>query len=600
MIIKSVHIKNVRGLENRKILLDMIPNKPSVLIAPNGSGKSSFASAFQWLGKYKMKILNEKDAFNDNIENLPEMEIITDESVNNVYVANDKKNDIVKKFGIFVINNGLKASSPGYHSGIQLGKSRIVVPDIELLRSQPANKTIVDDFEGAYMLDSMPSGLFPVITSLLGNNSFLANLDIDQLKIGKRDINKIDAFIERVKSYKGTIAVRHHTIGEVDLQQLQSIASLTYLMKSIKVLIPRDDAVKCLLKSIRLITLYTRKKSDFKARIDYARYKVEEASVRALFDTIKTTWKDIKPKLKDGRLLLSIGDAQRISNGERDILILIGMLQRAFSAFTKEHNILVIDEVFDYMDDANLIAAQHYVNRFIADLKSKGKNIYPIILSHINPSYYRTFAFQDMKVYYLLPLQYPHASDNMMKLVRRRDELEKTDKDKANLISKYMLHYHDDYSQPMTEIIQIDDPNWGHVPTFKAYCKRQLDIYLSNNSVSYDALAVCVELREIIEKYCYDKLSSEEQKDVFLNGKNGTEAKLDYAEEQGVVCPETFSLLGLVYNDSLHPNNKNKIDLRQTLYSRLENQTIRGIVDEIKNYTEANDSSVSERPDIQS
>ena len=30
-----------------------------------------------------------------------------------------------------------------------------------------------------------------------------------------------------------------------------------------------------------------------------------------------------------------------------------------------------------------------------------------------------------MKVYYLNPLQYPYASDNMMKLVRRRDELEK-------------------------------------------------------------------------------------------------------------------------------------------------------------------------------
>ena len=105
------------------------------------------------------------------------------------------------------------------------------------------------------------------------------------------------------------------------------------------------------------------------------------------------------------------------------------------NSFTKSDNILIIDEVFDYMDDANLVAAQHYVNLFVKTLHDEGKNIYPIILTHINPSYFRTFAFKDMKVYYLLPLQYPHASDNMMKLVRKRDDLEKTDKPRSDLIS---------------------------------------------------------------------------------------------------------------------------------------------------------------------
>ncbi len=51
MNIKSIHIKNVRGLGDRKIELNMIPNKPSLLVAPNGSGKSSFAFAFQWLNR---------------------------------------------------------------------------------------------------------------------------------------------------------------------------------------------------------------------------------------------------------------------------------------------------------------------------------------------------------------------------------------------------------------------------------------------------------------------------------------------------------------------------------------------------------------------
>ena len=85
----------------------------------------------------------------------------------------------------------------------------------------------------------------------------------------------------------------------------------------------------------------------------------------------------------------------------------------------------------------------------------------------------------------------------------------------------------------------------------------------------------------MIEKYCYLKLSNEEQKRLFLE-ENGTGKKIELVENLGVVVPETFSILGLIYNDSLHFNNKNKIDLRQTLYSRLENNTIKGIVGEIK------------------
>lgn len=39
-----------------------------------------------------------------------------------------------------------------------------------------------------------------------------------------------------------------------------------------------------------------------------------------------------------------------------------------------------------------------------------------------------------------------------------------------------------------------------------------------------------------------------------------------------------FSLLGLIYNDNLHVENKSKIDCRETLYSRLENDTIREMI----------------------
>lgn len=584
MQIKSIQIKNVRGIQDKTIPLDMLPNKPSILVAPNGSGKSSFAFAFQWLNRLRLK-LEMDDAYEGNVNNKPQLIITTDEPDNNTYIADENVNNVSKKFGIFVINNGLKASSPGQHNGVLMGKAKITIPDIELLGEKPNDVNLIDDFDDVYDTAALPQGFLPLINLLLSDHRFMVSCDLDKLKIKARPAKVINDQLEQIKTYTGTVAQMHLKVESDNKAVLEEIPAILYAENLLKSFCVNDSDTKLLLKAIRLVTLAYRKKQDFKSRIDIANYKINEDSIRKLFNALRKTWKDIKPHIDHGKLILRIGDAQRISNGERDILILLGMLQKAKNSFTKRDNILVIDEVFDYLDDANLVAAQHYVNIFIKDLKDEGKNIYPIILSHINPIYFRTFAFRDMKVYYLNPLQYPNASDNMMKVVRKRDELERQDKDKADLISKYMLHYHPDHSRSMEDVIGMNDPNWNDIPTFKAYCLRQTEEYLKGKR--YDSLAVCVTLREMIEKYCYQKLETENQKKKFLDDSFGTENKINYVETFNIVLPETFSLLGLVYNDPLHTNNKNKIDLRQTLYSRLENNIIKGMISEIKKLYEA-------------
>ena len=584
MQIKSIQIKNVRGIEDKTIYLDMIPNKPSILVAPNGSGKSSFAFAFQWLNRLRLK-LEKDDAYDGDVNNKPQLIITTDEPDNNTYIADENVNNVSKKFGIFVINNGLRASSPGQHNGVLMGKAKITIPDIELLGKKPNDVNLIDDFDEVYDTADLPQGFLPLINELVSNNRFMASCDLNKLKIKVKQAKVINDQIELIKTYTGTVAERHLKVESSNKAVLEEIPAILYAENVLKRFCGNDNDTKLLLKAIRLVTLMYRKNQDFKGRVELANYKRNEDSTRKLFNSLKKTWKDIKPHRDHDKLILRIGDAQRISNGERDILILLGMLQKAKNSFTKPDNILVIDEVFDYLDDANLVAAQHYVNIFIKDLKDEGKNIYPIILSHINPTYFRTFAFRDMKVYYLNPLQYPNASDNMMKVVRKRDELERQDKDKADLISKYMLHYHPNYSRSMEDVIGMNDPNWNDIPTFKAYCLRQTEEYLKGKR--YDSLAVCVALREMIEKLCYQKLKTQEQKTHFLDVAFGTENKINYIETLGYPLPETFSLLGLIYNDPLHTNNKNKIDLRQTLYSRLENNTIKGMISEIIKLYEA-------------
>ena len=49
MVINSITIENVKGIERLEIKQAIQPNRPNILVAPNGFGKSSIAIAFNSL-----------------------------------------------------------------------------------------------------------------------------------------------------------------------------------------------------------------------------------------------------------------------------------------------------------------------------------------------------------------------------------------------------------------------------------------------------------------------------------------------------------------------------------------------------------------------
>jgi hypothetical protein len=237
MKIKSIHIKNVRGLGDRKIELNMIPNKPSLLVAPNGSGKSSFAFAFQWLNRQRMK-LSADDAYMGNVENKPCM-IIETADPSEIFVADEMKNEISRKFGIYVINSGLTAVPPGMHGGFQMGKAHITVPEIVLIDHIPQKKQLIDDFEEVYELKGMPKGYYPIIQNILDDNSFMVRLNARELKCTLTVIRKIKEFIERSKEYAGTIDERHNKIEQDDFDVLNKYTVVSTAINYIKGSYPR-------------------------------------------------------------------------------------------------------------------------------------------------------------------------------------------------------------------------------------------------------------------------------------------------------------------------------------------------------------------------
>lgn len=72
MTIKEVRIVNVKGISDKKFPLSIIPNKPSLLVAPNGFGKSSFCCAFSKMNNSRI-LLDDESAYQNDTSNLPEL-----------------------------------------------------------------------------------------------------------------------------------------------------------------------------------------------------------------------------------------------------------------------------------------------------------------------------------------------------------------------------------------------------------------------------------------------------------------------------------------------------------------------------------------------
>jgi hypothetical protein len=91
MNISTIEITNIKGISNRLFKLDLIPNRPNILVAPNGFGKSSFAIGFDSLKSNKIE-LDDKHYFNKNVGNRPVLSISLTNGI--TLIADDTQNTI--------------------------------------------------------------------------------------------------------------------------------------------------------------------------------------------------------------------------------------------------------------------------------------------------------------------------------------------------------------------------------------------------------------------------------------------------------------------------------------------------------------------------
>jgi hypothetical protein len=579
MTLKKIQIENVKGISNRTFELDILPNKPSLLVAPNGFGKSSFACAFLSLKNNRISLHDNHLHRNEQeLESKLSIEYEDQEGIVHSLVADSTSNTISDHFSYFVINNQIKAKGIGRNIGGRTNVTAdLAIEPVTLIDTIPQR----EDFSYLYSNSKNNFGrngkVLPNISDYFSDLKFittLSNYYIDLEKISQvRNKDRISEIITDINSQTGTADNLNLWINENKIQNLIVIEPLNNLAQHImQSNLGVQNIASAFLIAIQIHYEYEKDKFKFKKAIKYSDYKLEKNEYQEMLSAFNTTWRNITPKESQSKLIVEFPKANQISNGQRDVITFITLLFKAERKLKSRNSILIIDEVFDYLDDANLVAVQYYITKFIKKFKNEGRRLYPLILTHLNPFYFKNFAFNNQKVYFLDKKDI-RSNQAMIKLIKNREEVNIKDD-----VSKFLLHYNP------VEINRRNDfqalglrETWGESNNFYLFINNEARKYLEGEE-EFDPLAVCCAIRIAIEKYAYQLLVSDVSREEFIK-KFKTRDKLAYAEETGASIPEYFYLLGVIYNDGMHW--KDGQDNISPIAAKLENHTIRYLIEKI-------------------
>src|SRR5690606_23422178 len=272
------------------------------------------------------------------------------------------------------------------------------IKDVVLVDRIPNNVSFGNQYRAAQQRFGQNARVLPNPVVALNNLKLIEKLSFNYQALeradGQRVQNRINAIIDEINRQGGTTEVLTDWVTNnklYDLKQIEHLNTIGDLVHEID--LGYNSETKSYLVAIQLIWLYKNNPNNFKEACKHSNYQLDKQRFQSTLSNFNCTWKGIRPSETAGRLVVKFPKAIHISNGQRDILAFIAMLFRARQHLKKEANILIIDEVFDYLDDANMTAAQYYITTFIKDFKDDGRRLYPIILTHLNPNYFKNFAF---------------------------------------------------------------------------------------------------------------------------------------------------------------------------------------------------------------
>lgn len=573
MVISKIEINNIKGIGNLAINQNIYPNRPNILVAPNGFGKSSIAVAFKTLMANKIELKPEEEPIPKNGDPSVVLSLSTGQTIS----ANKNRNTIRESFLIHVVSNPLLPTAKAQRFGkVVTAKASMNIEPTIVIKTIPIAVYFDYKLANVKRVFGASNKILMDISRLYSNYTFLdkiekkVNTHIFELRPYRDSIFSILAAINHLHTNTAR-EIKYHIVADSMFAEL--CPEFHTISKFIKEELALDD-VDAYLSAWQFITVKLAMGTNYTQALRYAEYIAKKRN-------LDNTLKEINPfsdrfkivsKEKGRSLIIEWPKAYLISSGQRDIMVFIAKLIEC--QYQAERNcILVIDEFFDYLDDANVVAFQYYVSTLIDSFKKSKRIIFPILLTHLDPNYLKHFCFNDsrLNVVYLKQVN-ARVSDKMAKLVEKREEAKI-----KNVLDEHYFHFSNngnnvDVSKDFETLGLNKD--WGRPETFVKKINRELRTYLFQPGDKYDPLAVCFAVRRRVEEIVYFKLQ-EKHRILFLST-HGTNEKLHEAQKHGISIPETYFLLGIVYNHPLHIAGNE--DLSKPLGMKLDNPAIKNMI----------------------
>lgn len=552
-------------------------NCVNIIVAPNGTGKSSLATALNSVshGVLKLDPIDNKTGGDD-----PSVTISLVGNNRGEYTSNLNNKAISDKMNIYVINSPLNAKSKSrYINNRTVSNAELIINEIVVYKQVP----------NRYDLDYKYNNIRRELGLKQRYCINLSNIFIDSkwLELLLKEINAIKECIKqtRLTAYFNDF-LNYYSAHTPDSQTLMQ--AKTYIMNNnhcLKVLniihkiycdgnYEDDIKILSMIQLCRFLGKYLEEDPKaVKKAYDYQEYKSNRQEIDKYLELFNTTGRTIKSSVKNNSLVISFTNPKTISNGERDILSFIGHLIKFRVSFKKNIGILLIDEVFDYLDGSNLLGVQYFLSLFIDECKKSKKVLFPIILTHLDPIIFNTYYLKNMKVHYYMPHPIPVDENSFLaQLIKKRS----TDNTFKNDIEKYFLHYSPDVKAFSDISLEIDNIN-NNQELYEALFNEVRDKYLTSDPTNYDSLMVTLALRIKIEQNLYDELDMD-KKTTFLET-HKTINKIIFAEENGIEVSDINYILKPLYNEALHINERTSIQNKlKSSYLKLHNKNIQRMI----------------------
>lgn len=592
-MITNITVKNIKGFGDpaRSFNIELKTNRVNILYAPNGTGKSSIAAAFKSLAGGVLSP-SKDDMFHKDEALEPELSIVMDDIT---YTADRGSNAISPVLESYVINSGTVVSTTQQNIGGRYTRVNGYL-DIE-------NITVIDKIPPVviprYRVTEIRPG-FGANGKILANRSALfgnkelwkaceaAAYSLDLFPNAAFRQQLFDNVRAEINSAEGTADNIKDTAEDAWFTALEANATYIDIMGHFNGFTAGMSKIDCFDFFYQLLYFWANNKQDIRKANKRTEYEEQRARFDANLALLDTTWRNIQSTEVDGKLVVQFPHADEISNGQRDILTFVVELLK-FKSIIKagKKYLLIIDEVFDYLDDANTITAQYFLSSFL-DL-NRG-NMYLCLLTHLNPFSFKNYIFNDKKVNFVyLQSTQPVATEEMKAFIAFREGLDKTDAGQQALyddLSHNLFHYNPHRNDHSGQIATYKTngnlrERWGKTEVLHQVLVDEVNKYLSGNQ-NYDPYAVAMALRLRVEKVVYEQLGTQAEKDDYVDQKM-TKYKFAYAEDHGVIVPDILNVVNAIHNEADHL----KYDavrhqyLEKAMVYKLQNNVILGMLKQI-------------------